>query len=185
MTLSFSEKWSKKMGELAGKPTFFLSKIWEDLECDYPEEYIEYVDAYMSKFGGQGWDVGSPFPKTHTIREDGNNRWKAGNDIHFVINSRTKDRFQFAPVIKCVSVQTIEIIGAQTIYNCATGKEKHLIKEVIVDGKYLSLHEIQLLAYSDGFPTVRDFFNFFKVDTGNPFNHKFVGKIIHWTDKKY
>ena len=30
--------------------------------------------------------------------------------IHFNINVRTKNQFQFAPVIKCVSTQKIEII---------------------------------------------------------------------------
>ena len=48
-------------------------------------------------------------PKKHTIRKDEKDRWKVGNDIHFVINNRTKNRFQFAPITKVKSIQIIKI----------------------------------------------------------------------------
>ena len=32
MILSFATKWGKEMGELAGKPTYFIDRIWTDLK---------------------------------------------------------------------------------------------------------------------------------------------------------
>src|SRR5699024_2081987 len=48
-------------------------------------------------------------PKIHTIRHDEKDRWKPGMKIHPIINNRTKNRFQFAPVVECQSVQKIKI----------------------------------------------------------------------------
>ncbi|MGB8706236.1 MAG: hypothetical protein WCD31_14515 [Gillisia sp.] len=129
-------------------------------------------------------------PKLHTIRQDKKNRWKAGTDIHFVINNRSKDRYQFAPIIKCVSTQRIAIIN--------TGKhphgDYHKCMEVLVeqdsentrfgschfdkDGDIIYCSEwVEDLAINDGFESVKDFFSWFRTD--------FHGKIIHWTDLKY
>jgi len=107
-------------------------------------------------------------PKLHTIREDKKNLWKAGNDIHFVINNRTPQRFQFAPVVKCVSTQRIEIL-----HGLKSDKQAF----VAVDGKTLHISDIKRLAINDGFDSVDDFFAWFKED--------FKGKIIHWTNLKY
>lgn len=101
--------------------------------------------------------------KTHTIREDKNNRWQAGVKIDFFINPRTKNMFRFAPVLPVVSIQFISI--------------KPAIKEVCIDGHYLSSSEKVQVAQNDGFDTIEDFFAYFNTD--------FVGKIIHWTDLRY
>ena len=112
MTLSFTQRWPSHMGSLAGQPNYFVEKIWLSLLSDkeycnqiydYEKRHVELFDDY---FETPDYGLES---KLHTIREDKTNRWKAGNDIHFVINNRTKDRFQFAPIVKCKSVQNIEI----------------------------------------------------------------------------
>src|SRR5690606_17748020 len=111
MTLAFSEY-------INSQPTCFPEKIWEGLISNNLSpgafEYIEFEQAYQKKFE-KSWDITATepiIPKVHTIREDPSNRWRAGMNIHFVINNRTKNRFQFAPVVKCVSVQEIEITYA-------------------------------------------------------------------------
>lgn len=174
MTLSFSQTWSDRMGELAGKLNYFPYKI---LICLYWENIID-----QDQYGDYPWlnsiGVKKPEdnkvrvrlqPKYHTIREDKADRWEAGNDIHFVINNRTKDRFQFAPVVKCVSVQKIEIKYTPTAFGT--------VIKVIIGGSNLSEFQISKLAINDGFPSVEAFFNFFNKD--------FKGKLIHWTDIKY
>lgn len=114
MTLSFKQKWPKRMGKLAGKPNYFITKIWRSLlRFDWSYDLIEqYANYHIDKFGSP-WDLSREyvFPaKKHTIRADKHNRWKVGNKIHFVVNNRTKDRFQFAPIIKCTGTQKIQII---------------------------------------------------------------------------
>jgi hypothetical protein len=110
--------------------------------------------------------------KIHTIRHDVSNRWKVGKLIHFVINNRTPDRFQFAPVMKCTGVQAIQI---KYWYN---GKdEKFNAPSVYIDDKELNATEVETLALNDGFNCKADFFDYFNTD--------FTGKLIHWTDKKY
>ena len=179
MTLSFSQKWGDKMGSLAGQPNYFIEKIWLSLLSDkeycnqiydYEKRHVELFDDY---FETPDYGLES---KLHTIREDKTNRWKAGNDIHFVINNRTKDRFQFAPIVKCKSVQNIEIkeMIMTARPNCMIEDKIYTVK---VDNKYLSENEIDNLAINDGFPDTKSFFRFFK--------NGFKGKIIHWTDLKY
>lgn len=157
------------MGELAGMPNYFLEKIWLSLLGDirYCNQIENYEDKHVEKIGGyfEKPQYEEIYPKLHTIREDKNNRWKAGNSIHMVINNRTKDRFQFAPILKCASVQEIQIYHMKHSEN------------IYVDGIWLSDCEIKQLAINDGFPSVEAFFSFF--------NNDFDGKIIHWTDLKY
>lgn len=153
---------------MADKPTFFMDKIWQSLLRDDIEMN---ADEFTSKFKEVlpmigATKIGDFHQKKHTIRRDSKNLWKAGNNIHFVINNRTPQRFQFAPLVKCVSVQRISI--------------HHHIKEtptVIVAGRILTEKDIEQLAINDGFDSVEDFFAWFRED--------FTGKIIHWTDLKY
>jgi len=177
MTLSFSTV-------INGKPNYFIEKIWKGLVDNKIENNVQlgyYAGNYHNKFG-KFWDTtieemlfnDDLAPKLHTIRRDEHNLWGAGCDIHFVINSRTKNRFQFAPVIKCVSVQEIVI------------KQNHGKPSVYIDGRDIYEWDCEIengypalkqLANNDGFDSVEDFFAYFNKD--------FTGKIIHWTDLKY
>lgn len=168
MTLSFSTEWPDRMGKLAGKPNYFVWKILDGLSVQdiiTEEELSPYFDSIVAK--EPVWP--NNIAKLHTIRKDQHNRWKSGRDIHMVINSRTKDRFQFAPVVKCVSVQTIEIVHRHIKHGRAIN--------VYVDGQIISGETLERIALNDGFDTVDDFLLYF--------NENFTGKLIHWTDLKY
>lgn len=175
MTLSFSQ-------QINGKPNYFVDKIWNGLllyEKSHTSDYQNYRMDFNDKFE-QDWDylTGAIYlPKIHTIREDTSDRWKPENDIHFVINNRTANRFQFAPVLKCVSVQSIEIKRYQIPAPHLFPDEYGAHCAVIVDSDFLSIEEMKVLAINDGFENLTDFFRYF--------NSHFVGKIIHWTDLKY
>lgn len=175
MTLSFSTKWPTRMGELAGQPNYFMEKIWQGLPVVDGFDY-RWQDFRHTELFGKPWDKPDrTIPKLHTIRQDPHDRWRPGMGIHMVINNRTKNRFQFAPVIKCVSVQEIYIFPF-----------KNGLGRVIIDGynyydwmpfKNKGLEQLDQLAKNDGFPSVESFFQYFNTD--------FKGKIIHWTDLKY
>lgn len=172
MTLSFTQKWGKSMGDLAGQPNYFVEKIYRGFlikntfsSADFNKEFskvknsktIDEIEGYRNR--------SLIHPKLHTIREDKSNRWRPGMNIHFVVNNRTKDRLQFAPILKCIHTQEIEIS------NSSNGRS------VIVDSLTLSFHGIKSLALNDGFPNMDSFFNYFR--------DGFKGKIIHWTNTRY
>lgn len=184
------QQWPKEMAMQDNK-TYFIEKINLGLLENGLIKRIDYVESledYRSQFG-DNWDCKPNLsPKIHTIRRDEHNRWKPGMDIHFVINSRTKDRFQFAPVIPCVSVQSIEIINAERYgindpgisYHGTTelyGETWHFALIVKIEGKDLNRQEVEALAVNDGFESVWDFFKYF--------NNDFKGKLIHWTNLRY
>ena len=111
--------------------------------------------------------------KKHTIREDRTDRWHRMRVIQFWCgNPRNvkNNPYQFREGI-CISTQKIEIEyqGLKQIGN--------VIPAVKIDGKYIDYHTKVILAVSDGFDSVPEFFEWFNKD--------FKGKIIHWTDYKY
>ncbi len=159
MTLAFST-------EIDNKPTYFVEKIWQSFPDEVASEGNFFNSGEMYKHYNFNQDAYGMYSKLHTIRQDKNDFWKAGNDIHFVIHNRTKNRFQFAPVIKCVSVQSFEIK-----YFIKNNAKKLSVK---VDGKKVNIHD---LAENDGFNSAGEFLDYFNKD--------FTGKIIHWTDFKY
>lgn len=177
MTLPFSI-------ELNRQPTHFVEKIWAGL-IKYEELGIQ--PGTMGNYDPAKHDLwrivsGNSTPKLHTIRKDEKDLWKAGRDIHMVLHNRTPKRLQFAPVVKCLSVQEIEIyyhdapLGERiaTVYidrkqhGTAIWKESKLIH---------NSSRLDSLAANDGFDSVEAFFEYF--DKG------FTGKIIHWTNLKY
>lgn len=168
MILPFSTK-------LNGKPTYFVEKIHKgfrlkelimkaaiDPSIHYPPNYNYVAKDKLSH-------------KIHTIREDKNDRWKAGTKIDFFINCRQKNMFRFSPVLPVVSVQKVEII-----WIACYGTFRPWVR---VDGKKIYTidqgHNERMLqlAQNDGFDTIDDFFAYF--------NEDFAGKIIHWTDLRY
>lgn len=172
MILSFKTK-------IENKPTYFVKKIVLGLErvglisiCKASELLLIPISEIRSS---------AEFSKLHTMREDKNNRWKAGNKIDFFINARQKDMFRFAPVLPVVSIQKVEMIWY--------GDEIKLVN-IYIDGEcYVQNYGIEFnssnqrqermeqLAKNDGFDSVEEFLNYF--------NTNFTGKIIHWTDFKY
>lgn len=168
MTLGFSQ-------QINGKPNYFIEKIWSGIIqnqlIERPEfESRQYRHQFAHRFKTI-WDIPTlaPKPKITTIRHDPHNRWKAGMNIHPVINNRSTNRFQFAPAIPCLSVQKIEVEYVDTGIG--------IMRVIRVDGLTLGQRDREILAINDGFNSIEDFFAYFNKD--------FNGKIIHWTDLQY
>jgi hypothetical protein len=145
-------------------------KIWLGLGSvlDYKlSQPVEYLDMYVAKFGGMWDSILGLNPKLHTLRVDSKDIWHAGQSIHMRVFNRTKDTFQFAPVVKCVSTQDIKIIHTP-------GSASY---RVLIDGLPTSLETVALISENDGFDTLDEFLDYF--DKG------FEGKIIHWTKLRY
>lgn len=124
--------------------------------------------------------------KIHTIREDKHGRWKPGMKIHhWMYNPRHtfKNPYPFCKDEKnvCVSVQKI-IIVRRLPRPFMTHTQKTDI-DVLVDGRHLSVAEIDQLAINDGLNN-----RFVMIAWFFPANKKekwWRGKIIHWTNLKY
>lgn len=166
--------------QLNGKPTYFVEKIIRTILNEYAGKVEGIADFIYSSGEALHYEnIDDIFhkiehqvkPKLHTIRGDKNDRWKAGKQIHFYINNRSKNAFQFAPIIPVVSIQKIEIER----HNNTGIWDKDFT--VCVDEHYLNRLQIRCLTENDGFDTIEDFFAYF--------NEDFTGKIIHWTDKRY
>lgn len=152
-----------------------------DYSCTCPKCNMETVNEWaVLTLGDEGYYTHlNLHPKFHTIRPDPHNRWRPGTKIHFVINNRTKDRFQFAPVIEVKSVQEIEITRHGPLAEIPMTMKYHRVgMKVVIDGGLVDGYEmLEFLALNDGFNSVEDFLKYF--------NYDFSGKIIHWTDLKY
>lgn len=159
---------------IKGKPNYFVQKIWEGLSSYYSiAEMIKehYLNSYYWVSFEEKTNAGGK--KIHTIREDKNNRFKPGLNLHLVVFPYQKGkRLQFTPIIKCISTQQIII---KYFYNGKT--EQFDLPTVLIDGKEIKGKQLLALSNNDGFDTVEDFFAYFKTD--------FTGKIIHWTNFKY
>lgn len=170
MILSFKQKFDN------GNPTYFVSKIWRGLTQNGVSMNANEFVSMSNNCVALGHDIqgainGKYGSKIHTIRIDRTQRWKSENKIHFFLGRYTDgERFQFAPVVKCTSVQTIQIT-----YWMGCGD----YPGISIDGRNLSYSngEVLELAKNDGFKTEEEFLQYFKED--------FTGKIIHWTDLKY
>lgn len=179
MNLSFTTK-------INGMPNYFIEKIWLGLIQYQYSTYTEcnkFQKAHIDKFM-EYWDsdkeanlINRQLPKIHTIREDENDLWCPGMKIHFVVNSRSKNRFQFAPVLQVVSVQRILIVSE--VYNGTRWNY------VIIGGEMLPYVDIERLALNDGFNNVKEFFKYFCKYDDPTSKVEFCGKIIHWTNTKY
>lgn len=183
MILGFSTKWDKRMGDLAGKPNYFVEKIWRGFDKDLLPQHGEFYRDHYNRFG-KPWDEERGViqrPKIHTLRHDTNGRWQEGHDIHFTINNRTKNSFRFAPVVKCTAVQYLDIVrDGEIIQVYISSKEDRsdIATFYYQDWKVtLSKTKMLELAQNDGFDSIDHFFRYF--------NESCQLKLIHWTDKRY
>ena len=167
---------------MAGKNTLFPHKILKCLEKDYSGEMHGFkMRTFFNYSKFKGWDTPEAKevkPKLHTIREDKSDSWKAGRPIHFVINNRSKNRYQFAPEIPAVSEQKIEIKHIPG--NAQINIDGNFYGEIFhhgLDDIYEWTEDLEQFAINDGFDSLEDFFAWF--------NEDFKGKIIHWTELKY
>lgn len=180
MILSFKQRFPD------GTPNHFLEKIWigllESLDISV-NTYDEYERAHEDKFR-QVWAGSFSHPemtvrqhikmpaKLHTIRSG--NRWKAGDKIHFAVNPRSKNYFQFAPVMEVVSVQTF-VVKYQAW--------RSEFPVIFIDDYPLHIRDnddietLGQLAVNEGFKSFNAMCEWFSED--------FTGQIIHWTPLKY
>jgi len=157
------------------QPNYFIEKIWKGLLIgpgDLEESYLNYQGRHLDKFG-MFWD-GDTFseflePKIHTLRKDPENLWRTGMDIQLVINKDKINEFQFAPALRCQSVQRIQIDYSNLINDDGPA--------VFIDYEMADKETVKNLAINDGFATVADFFYYF--------DGEFTGNLIHWTPLKY
>ena len=163
MTLQFQQK-------INNKPTHFVGKIMNSFlkKTSFNEFYFENLEVLHPLTDSRRISN----PKLHTIRTDNSNRWKAGTNIHFKTWSGKpyhSKNINFAPVIKVVSIQEIEIIwNDEDNFRMTT-------PVIYIDGVWFP--KITTLATNDGFDSVEDFYSYFNKD--------YKGKIIHWTNLKY
>lgn len=115
--------------------------------------------------------------KIHTLREDKQGRWKAGNKIHMATGVRTKDYDCFMED-DCEAVQKIEIkyLKVFRIYHIFVKIDGSIFYTDIGPSKN-ETSAMEQLAKNDGFDSIEDFFKWFNTD--------FSGVIIHWTDFLY
>lgn len=176
-TLSFKTKFPW------GDQTYFIPKIWRGMieNLGMYSDYLSYVNTILNSDNEKMMeaffpvkDINTITPKIHTIREDPHDLWKPGRKIHMAVFNRTKNRFQFAPILECKSVQRIEVIYAESNNH----KPKVIIDENIFYNTLAGINKgMEKLARNDGFDSAGDFFRFFSKD--------FRGNIIHWTEYKY
>jgi len=170
MNLAFSQTFPPKIDIIGGMPTHFVGKILGGFD---PIEIVPYYDGYVTKFLKTEAEriefdrqITDEPNKIHTMRRS-IGRWKEGMKIHFEINSRQSNRFQFAPVKICTGTEHVLI----------KYEEGQIIPRVAVDGMILDADEVLELAINDGFENPIEFFNYFHED--------FEGEIVHWTSKRY
>lgn len=178
-TLGFSTQWPKRMG---GGETGFIPKIYNGLLATGLADLRAYDDYdYLSCRNGLGQyfpdfrKVKNFNPKLHTIREDEKSLWKPGRKIHMVVFNRTKNRFQFAPVLEVKSVQKIIIKPCGVEKSIQVGY--HRFDMYNSEKGWINGGVLENLIFNDGFDSVEQFFKWF--------NEDFTGKIIHWTELKY
>ncbi len=187
MNLPFSTVFPEGKGKLAGKRTNFPEKIIRSLnlpeyklmtQFDILNEVLEENEILpITEFQNLT-------PKPHTIRRDSKNLWKQGNKIHFWINYRTSNQFQFAPIVEVKSVQKVSMRyyynENDTVFRlniddrnigCVVWNKGYEDNPIITGNKMIDL------SINDGFDNILDFLQWF--------NEDFDGKIIHWTDIKY
>lgn len=157
-----------------GKPNYFTEKIIDSLDIPNTHLLQDYYTRFPNVIRYTGTDLK---PKHHTIRSDYNNRWRPGRDIHFFINDRKPNMFRFAPIIKCVSVQKIEINYSDFCGRRSVAVDGRIIYITNARGHSVIPEELKTLALNDGFDSIEAFFEWFSSD--------FKGNIIHWTDLKY
>ena len=173
MTLAFSTA-------INGSLSFFVEKILNSLvneELIKVSDYRNYCKEYDERHLITNYTLGN---KNHTIRKDEHNRWRPGMLIHFAIGNRTKKRYQFAPVVKCVSTQTIQIKWIGTFINIGIDEKPYLTFNTAASwsmGLKNDYSKICELSKNDGFDNLQGFLNYFNTD--------FTGKLIHWTNLKY
>jgi len=142
----------------AGKPTYFVEKIWENDPLVKPMVDFEVLANEIKNFS-----LIERLPKFHTIRSG--NRFKEGDwfvpKVWIGKPYRSK-KAQFADPIQVVKIYDFELTD----------------NEYLLNGKELSLKELRIVANNDGLASDDFELWFSKYKT-------FKGQVICWLDPKY
>lgn len=170
--LKFSKFWPEKMGEWAGKETYFRKKIWAML---IPNSSAEIMYEWGIDYGEK---VKYAEPKFHTIRRG--NKYKAGDIVSPISVDQNGNEFQFAPEMEIISIQDISI----RYEKMASGEWVHIVIGGIngMDLPYFFTEDynnsrLEAFIKNDGFESPEQFFKYF--------NEDFEGQILHFTDLRY
>lgn len=146
--------------EIAGRPTYFIEKIWQCLLRDsVAMNSAEFASKKKKCFPIIGNPkIGDYSQKKHTIRRDSENEITANTAIELC-----NDDFVFTPKLTCEGTQLI-VINPKN-------------KGITVDEKPLLSNDIERLISNDGFDSEIDFWSWFR--------EPYKGKIIHWTATRY
>lgn len=119
--------------------------------------------------------------KTHTIRDDKNDRWKVGCIVDAFVDPRQKTMERLIPRAICVRVESIEIRiirhGPIQDYRIQDYRDNY---EITIDGVSLTNDEKDLLAYRDGFRLPDNKSHLGEMMRFWDGRLPFKGKLIHW-----
>lgn len=133
--------------QINGKLTKFRDKILKHLGDSA-------IDPFLARIANPGFmqlvhlSIIDSTPKKLTIRDDPNNRWQAGQRIHFATGARTKQYNCFA-IGECKDTKSIVFdIGISSPL------------QIFINDKRLNGQELAQLAQDDGFEDVKTFLGF-------------------------
>jgi len=140
--------------------------------------------------------------KIHTFRRDPKKRWRAGMSIqHYMYSYMNPNSYKFLEN-QCFAVQSVEIVHVKGPHRWRMGGVEHKFFELamLIDGRTLYLDDECLpIIQNDGL-TKEEFITFFvpnAVDLSDSIElyteakeleaqkAGWVGRIIHWTEKRY
>jgi len=87
--------------------------------------------------------------KTHSIREDKNDRWRPGVIVDAFVDPRQKTMRRLMPPTPCIYTEPLEMIA---INQSVVAVERIVL---VIDGRRLDLDESNLFAWRDGFRHLR------------------------------
>lgn len=130
--------------------------------------------------------------KVHTLRKRRKLQPKVGETMHMYSGLRTNRCQLISKDEKIISIQRVFI---RFHFIGLTEKSLQIETKICVEGRALSMDEMQAFARFDGFKHLTDFSKFWILDVikntkmklfkGHPYKYVFSGFCYHWTDLKY
>lgn len=195
MILGFTQKIHLPGTKLHGQPTHFKEKILAGItrhqpQNPHPPQPAQYTPKLhtIREDKKERWKAGMGIEMCYGVRTK---QFECFNSV------RTPDNLALAPSKRIKYTGLGEVVSLQKIeihrlpphphhprftmpMEFRNGKHKVTFNAsftVHIDGRALSIPEIEQLALNDGFTDATEFFTWF--------NDRFVGRIIHWTPLKY
>lgn len=173
--ISFSTHYPDRMKELAGKPTYFVEKIWSGLKYKYHQEKSILYNHYRRECRiktGKEWDSEYPnimwpyYPKTTTIRSN-YEYWKSKEGqliqpFFWAGKPYRSKQVVFCPEVRLKEVYRIIIHNIREIQN--KYKHEYILDRIRVDEWWLTPRRIEELIQNEGFDDPDHFWMWFDKD---------------------